>query len=396
MRKFWTQARIRRVAAAVALALTLSVLFAFTLPKDNALFRGDFPAFYAAAVTVQQAQGADLYNAKTSGEIQNRFWPELRGDYLAFAYPPYVAVLLSPLALFSATVAKCIWVALMGLCLALSIAVSEKFIPWFQGAKIRAFIFFLCFLPLLSGLAAGQNVCVSLLLFTLALRFIALERRDFAGGIVLGCWLIKPHFAILALALILCAGRWRVLWGVVPPAIIFYLLGVHAMGWDWPFLWFHAVQEFSPQDYVANGHQMISFSGFFHALGTGTLSESSIAIISGIASSALFLFVALLFFRSRNREPEQFLETMFLAAPTLLLVSQHTLYYDLPIASLSVLGCLDWRKDRDVTFLVLLVVLCDLFTLARPLLPFQPLTFIVILALILVYRTVQTKKPLFN
>ena len=57
-----TQRRLERITLALGLGLMLGVLLYLLKgePAGSALFRGDFPAFYAAAEIVWTGRGAEL------------------------------------------------------------------------------------------------------------------------------------------------------------------------------------------------------------------------------------------------------------------------------------------------------------------------------------------------
>ena len=78
-RTFWSQARLLRLSSALFVAWILAILLNLTLiPKENGLLsRGDFPAFYAAAVLVNQTNASEvLYDIEAQRRIENQFWPE--------------------------------------------------------------------------------------------------------------------------------------------------------------------------------------------------------------------------------------------------------------------------------------------------------------------------------
>ena len=75
--------------------------------------QGDFPAFYAPAVILERGQQASLYTIEAQQGAQNEFWPGLKGSFHFFAYPPFVAQALRPLAFLSPLQAKALFCCLL-------------------------------------------------------------------------------------------------------------------------------------------------------------------------------------------------------------------------------------------------------------------------------------------
>ena len=97
---FWSPRRQRSVLLAVVIALCIGAAIQALIDtsRSSSINRGDFPAFYAAGQIVRLGRGSELYEPGLQAELENEAWPSLEGRYLHFAYPPYVAVLCSPLA----------------------------------------------------------------------------------------------------------------------------------------------------------------------------------------------------------------------------------------------------------------------------------------------------------
>ena len=98
-----------RIAVAVLAAILLAVIASAARDANHSTltFRGDFPAFLRCCTdccirSTENRCTIVRYNAMW----KISFGPSLSGEYYFFAYPPYVAVLLSPLSFLPAHIAK--------------------------------------------------------------------------------------------------------------------------------------------------------------------------------------------------------------------------------------------------------------------------------------------------
>ena len=205
------------------LALLLSLAAPFVLPGKGQL---DFLPYWSASRLL--LQGQDPYNSASLDAMQQAHRAAINADpdYTMYAWnPPWLLVLLFPLAALPFPLAAQIWmfcnVMLMGvgsgLCLQLiQPALSERQTVWilvaslFFGASISTL-----YLGQISGLLlASLMVCVW------ALK----ERRDLVAGLALLLLATKPHISFLVGALLvtwlLRQRRWRVFAGLGGGALV--------------------------------------------------------------------------------------------------------------------------------------------------------------------------------
>ena len=356
--------------------------------RSSLLFRGDFPAFYAAAQIARSGLGDQLYDLGLQRQIENEHWPSLAGRYYAFAYTPYLAFLLMPLAFFSPRSALAVHSLFMLMALGLTVLLLRGICPSVRERPLGAFAFFLSFPPVLCGVFAGQNIALSMLLLTAAISSLQNPRKrsELLAGIFLGCWLLKPHFALIALLFAIVAGRYLVVAGALIPAVCYYFLGAIVSGWSWPLVWFRAVNVFAYKDYIANQHQMVSLLGISKGLRVmfdiGPNEDSILAFIGVVLTAGTVALVAKLFLRLRRggagsppREARNmaFAEALVVLAPTVLLVSPHTLFYELGLCLIPFARFADFRNDRSITLAVLCYVAVLFAVLGRPYFAVTPL-----------------------
>ena len=351
----------QRISGAILTALLIAVLISAWGDKEctTLVCRGDFPAFYAAGSLALGGKdnlarlggsldgpsllpiiekpyplaSRALYSADLQHQIENQHWPSLKSRYYYFAYPPYVAVLLGPLALVSAWSAKLILTGLMLLALFGSVALLDELKKQAFGT-LEVVLVLLCCAPVFIGVLSGQNVALSMLLYACVLRGGANENRPQGEreiGLATGLWFFKPHFSSVLLVLLFCAGRYRAIAWALIPAAVYFLIAVILIGPTWPLAWVHEVSQFADRDFIANQHQMVSFSGFFRGLAIGLglpESQSTFALVGLVLGLCLFLLVGWQFYRTR-KNPSLFHGQLCLAGPLIALMSPHTLYYEL-------------------------------------------------------------------
>ncbi len=377
----WTKSRKQKLYFSLILGITLSCLIVWL--KDDiatsSLKRGDFPAFYAAAEIIYSGRAADLYRPEVQREVENVHWASLNGTYYAFAYPPYVALLLSPLALLSALQAKVLFTILLVLSLAGAAVVLRRLRP--EATTFELFIAMLCFAPIFSAVPAGQNTSLGILLYALSIYFASKRTHwgEVLAGVALGLWLFKPNFALIALGFVFLGGRYRMLLGAMLPAFVYYVAGVLVLGFDWPKEWVEAIANFAKLDLIFNRHQMVSLSGvadaIVHSLELGP--RASVVVYSSLFLLGLVVFATTAFqfmlFVTKKRSGAHLEHALYLLAPAVILLSPHTLYYDLGFLAVPFARYQKVTTDRDFHWLFILFFIVFVLTFLKQIFPIQPL-----------------------
>lgn len=395
-RTFWSESRVKRISTATLLALVISVAITGFSDREarSLLLRGDFPAFYSAGVIVSRGLSHRLYDPVLQQQVENSFWPSLEKEYYAYAYPPYVAWLLSPLAHLGPFPAKALYTVIMLLFLATAVYLSTRIVPSLRDSFLPAFVLFLSFAPVFTAVIGGQNVALSMLLYVAAIY--ALDRWQTKGellaGILLGLLLFKPHYGLCIAFFLLLSGSFRVILGMALPALGYFALGILTSGLSWPVSWFHAVCAFAEQDFLANQHQMVSFTGVFRALGSicGPCPSTLLYFLALLCSIAVVLLTGVRFWRiSRTSATQGFgsplIPALLLLAPTIVLVSPHTLFYDLGICLIPLAMLCPLDTDRRMNTALAIWVIILLLGLAKAHLPIQPMALFGVFAYALVF-----------
>lgn len=201
----------RAVALLYIPALVILLLIAaevISIPADQ---KGtDFVSFWVAAKLV--LAGGNPY------DLSQLF--ALQGESLyAFFYPPPFLFPILPFGALPFGIALTVW-AVLGT--ALAVLAIRPFSPSIWPV--------LAFPPLLVNAAHGQNgALTAALFFGAALTF---EKRPFLAGLLLGCFIIKPHLALLFPVAFLAGRRWSVVAGGAVSASFWLAASFFAFGPD--------------------------------------------------------------------------------------------------------------------------------------------------------------------
>jgi len=388
---FWSKARSKRLSIVVLLALSLAViLLSFSdTTNTSSVRRGDFPAFYAAAKLVADNQAQDLYSDVAQAKIEQSAWPSLGQSYLAFAYPPHVAVLLSPLANFNPLTAKLIFCTLSIAALVLATCVAAKIYPQVADNFAATFTLALAFGPVFSGIVAGQNIALTMLLYVGVMYFFFKGRNidEYWAGACIGLLFFKPHFAALFLIAVILAGKYRAALSAAAVISVEYFIGASLLGASWPLEWLIAVAKFAALDYQANAHQMLSIHVVFlkwgELLGFSANVQQYFSFVPLLLAISLAVFTLHLFFQTRklddaNKRTEALLSAFIALGPCVVLVAIHTLYYDLGLCLFALL--LPLSRAKQINFTLALWAIVFLLTMLRENLSWQPLVIVAFLA----------------
>jgi hypothetical protein len=313
--------RLRRLSLAILLGLGIG--FCVFIGTSNGVrainggrVGGDFAAFYGAGALVRAGQGASLYDRDKQRQVQQEFLPDHPGGWIDFAYPPFVAVLLVPLALFPFTVAFSIYsLAQIGACVG-AVQLAATVTPRVRENRVVAAALTLSFYPLLRSLLGGQNTGFSLLC-AVGLAASLCRSRDFAAGLWAAGWLFKPQLA-LPVIFLGCVRRGRRFWAaVVLGGAVWYALGALVGGLAWPVWWWReGVVQFAHADVVFDLPNGISLREVGLRLGVGPLAT---------ALSAVCLVTAA--WRCWSWEGS-IVPLIAMAIMAALLISPHVLFYD--------------------------------------------------------------------
>jgi hypothetical protein len=224
----------------IGLLIIAALLTFFSLFFSNGIYllihdpkAMDFLAFYTGVHLLSQSPG-ELYNLHSQLVLQQQIDPitQTTAVFLPFLNPPFVAVIFWVLLPFGLQNAYAIWLSLNMLML-LTLCVltyrQVKLKNWYLAVALILGI--VTFIPVLTSILIGQ---LSLLLcLILLIAWIALKReKEFIGGLILSCMLIKPQFIILILLALIVQRRKKLFLGFLSGIAILFSISYLLVGWN--------------------------------------------------------------------------------------------------------------------------------------------------------------------
>lgn len=193
-------------SVAMSALLVLSCVHIFLVMRYAATvipLGGDARSYIAAARVLREGQNPV--------EVQlERFLPEAEAEIPVYLYPPFLALLLLPLAQLPYATALALWMILVGVTTLVLIIVLQRLVPWYV-----ALCGVLFFLPTWQSLWLGQINALIAVLLTLAL-LACVQQKDVRAGVALAIGALLKITPALSLLVLGFHQRWR---GLVAAAV---------------------------------------------------------------------------------------------------------------------------------------------------------------------------------
>ena len=374
-------ARTARLAKAVLVALVLGVIvITITAPgigtaaaaaPDAPRLGGDFPAFFAAGSIVGDGDIGQLYDPARQELAQ----ADLGIDgYLAFAYPPHVAVAYSPLSALGFRLGYLLHTALMAGAFVIAVRLIGTMIDAVARWRWQILAASFTFYPLLTSVGGGQNATLTVAGFAVAWWALH-NKREVLAGVAAGLLAFRPQYALPLIGVMFLARHWRAVAAASATIVTTWALTAIALGPAWLGHWFEQVGPFIERDAEVNAANSISILGFLQAI-FGT--ESTPILILGVAGAASV--VATLMFMWWRTDRFSLADRMGALAIGVLLISPHTMFYDattMTIAGAALLARVTQPRFNRVAVLAA-VWLAAILHLANDYLGATPLAIIVV------------------
>ncbi len=318
------------LAAVFLLAMTLSNVVS-TVKLATFLRNGyqNFTIFYAAARMVRSGQSSVLYDLSAQYRAQQEFAPNvhIRLAALPYNHPPFEALLFLPFTFLAYVPAYLLWTLLNGMMVLASLMLLRRqFVE--IGNLPLAFLVLAAtgFLPVASGIIQGQDSILLLFLFVVALTSME-KGNDAAAGAALAAGLFKFHL-VLPLVFLLAARRWRLLLGFAPVAALLGGISLAMVGWHGAvgYVQFLLRLENTGAGGAIVGADMPNLRGIIATL-AGAHDGASLMPLTIAGSAAAIVIASCRMGPIRNSVRFAFV----LATATAILVSYHTLTYDLSL-----------------------------------------------------------------
>lgn len=373
--------RLRVYPWAALATVTLSFVFVLFASKDlvtpqGVPLGGDYPVFYGVGSLILDGRYTDVFEVSEVNAAQARALgkPELE-RYHAWVYPPYVALLLAPLALPPYVPSFLIHTGLMAIAVWVAVGFVGTADPWVARHRGPIFAMILSFYPLLRAVTGGQNTAVSLLLIC-GLAATLARGRNVAAGVFLGLLMFKPHFAVPFIGLIIIARRWTTAGIAMLITVLYCVAAMPFFGADWVQSWLMSIASYREMEGNVNGHNLISFLGVAEQLwGPG---KPLAWMAAALPCLAVIGFLCYLFW-SKVRRGELVLESCAVAAAAVILISPHSQFYELGLVALPLILLVSRQKmDAAPVVIVIWVAAWIHALLDEPLV--QPLFFLALVS----------------
>ena len=216
--------RIAVVAGLVSIAVLAFLIGASsgTLDYLGRPLGTDFSQVWAAGQMALDGQAADVWNWDKHFAVQRALHGPQLLEYYGWHYPPPFLMLAAALATLQYLPALALWQA--------ATLVPFAVLIRRMTGRPEAWLFVLAAPVSLICVLHGHNGFLTALLLSAGL--LALERRPFVAGLLLGCLVYKPQFALVLPLLLLVTGNWRAIAGAAIAS-----LGLIALSygiWGWP------------------------------------------------------------------------------------------------------------------------------------------------------------------
>lgn len=383
--RYWTSSRLRRAAGAALIAVCLSVILTlmFDSNRSSLLNSGDFPGFFVQGEIIKRGEPQRLYDFEYQRSIENHYWPHFSGAFYPAVYPPYTALLLSPLARVGPDAAIRLWLLAALLLTGTALALLRPYSRLGRRAPLTYAAMLLLFAPSFVGVFGGQMTAgvMAVVAGAAAAAYHAPKRGlhwEYLAGALYGILLIKPQYGAPALLLLLIGGYWRAAASGAAIGGTLYLAAVPSFGWLWPEYWLVKLRQFSALNYRSNFHEQVSLPGFFNAL-----SQASAIEVLGIFGWLLVIPVSFLTVSrlrgarvERRQRARQFaaLDAFLLLGALIPLISPQTLFYDLGVSALVSLRWISLENDRRVWSAIAVLIAAAAGTLLRESFPVPIMT----------------------
>jgi len=367
-----------------ALALALLVVLAAGDGSSTAGGRvgGDYPAFYGAGTIVLDGAIDELYSPSVQATAQ----ADLHGDesgYLAFAYPPHVAVAYAPLAAVPYRLSYLVHTILMAGAVLAALQLIRPLVAvvdrWYWPLAAAAISVF----PLFRAVGAGQNTALTLLLVALVWRALV-DQHEILAGVAAGLLLFRPQYAIPLIGLLFLAGHRRAVAAAGGVAIGTWSVNALVLGPGWVTGWLEEVRPFIETDAEVNAHNSVSWLGFAEAISDTTV-VATLGVLAALTTASV---MALMWWR-----PDRFPLDIRVAATAVgvVLISPHAVFYDAGLLVFAVIVGLDrgWLHGRAAVGLWVLA----LAHLAAPAIGATPLALMVMAGFVMIAVRALERAP---
>jgi hypothetical protein len=216
--------RIAMICGLVSLAILayLFVTSSGTLDTRGRPLGTDFSQVWTAGRMVLDGRAAEVWNWDAHRAVQEAFHGPHLKEWYGWHYPP-------PFLLIAATLATMPYLPALFVWQGATLLPFAWLMRRFTG-RPEAWLFLLAAPVTLICIMHGHNGFLTALL--LGGGLMLLEKRPFVAGLLLGCLVYKPQFALVLPLLMLVLWNWRAIAGAAVSSLA--LVGITLIVWGWP------------------------------------------------------------------------------------------------------------------------------------------------------------------
>jgi hypothetical protein len=220
-------ARVRRVAVACLFVSIAAIIILAATSNGTLDWRGrplgtDFSQVWTAGTMVWDGRAAEVWNWPSHFAVQQDFHRSTSVDLYGWHYPPPFLLLAAALASLPYLPALLVWQAAT---LAPLVVMAQRYLE-----RRDAWLFVVAAPVSLICLTHGHNGFLTASL--LGGGLILLDRKPLLAGLLLGCLVYKPQFALLIPLLLLVTRQWRAILGAALSSLA--LIALTFAIWGWP------------------------------------------------------------------------------------------------------------------------------------------------------------------
>ena len=214
--------------AIIAGLVSLAILFYLIGSSSGTLdWRGrplgtDFSQVWTAGRMALDGRAAEVWNWDAHRAVQEAFHGPALSEWYGWHYPPPFLLVAAALAILPYLSALFAWQAA-------TLLPFAWLVRRFTG-RPEAWLFVLAAPVTLVCIMHGHNGFLTALL--LGGGLMLLDKRPFVAGLLLGCLVYKPQFALVLPLLLLALWNWRAIAGAVVSSLA--LIGITLALWGWP------------------------------------------------------------------------------------------------------------------------------------------------------------------
>ena len=331
--------RVLRIAAISGLG-TLTVLtwlFAFSHGTLDPLGRPlgtDFSDVWSAGKMALEGRAADAWNWSQHYAVQQAVHHKADVDFYGWHYPPPFLLIAAALATMPYVPALIVW----------QLATLAPF-TWMMTrlVPLRETVLLTLAAPVtMVCLTHGHNGFLTALLLSGGLMLI--DKRPFAAGLLFGCLIYKPQFALILPPLLLATRNWRAIGGTIVSAGL--LVALTLAIWGWP-VWQAFLDSLPLTRHVVIEQGATGWQKIMSPFAAIRMWGGSIAFAYAVQLAATLAVIAAVAWISLQRGAAELRNALVCAA--VLIATPYVLDYDL-VVLLPALGFL-WLDSQRHGFL---------------------------------------------